>query len=694
MKAKLFIASIFICSIGNAQTIAGGGQHSLVIRSDKTVKAYGYNLYGQLGNGTNTDSNLPIPLSSLTAVKAIAGGHHHSLALKNDGTVWTWGYNLYGQLGNGTSGLGTESNIPVLVNSLMNITAIAGGSDHSLVLKSDGTVWAWGNNSYGQLGNGTNGPGTDSNVPVPVSSLTGIIAIAGGGEHSVALKNDGTVWTWGHNAFGGLGNGTNGPGTDSNVPVQVSSLSGITAVAAGGYHSFALKNDSTVWAWGYNLYGELGNGNNTNSNTPVPVSSFTSVIGIAGGYDHSLALKNDGTVWAWGYNLYGRLGNGNNTDSNVPVQVNSLSGITAIAGGHAHSLFLKDDCTVWTCGYNGYGELGNGNNISSNVPLKVTELFVVGLSEDASVCSGNSVILTASGALNYTWSPTTGLNVMTGNSVSASPISTTTYTVIGSDGMCSSSDVINVLVNSSFTITASSNISICSGNSATLTADGAIAYSWSPTTGLNTTTGNSVSADPLSTIIYTVTATNIDGCSDASTISIVVTENPIINVSSNISVCLGNPVGLTVVGIGVSEYHWQPFNTLSSNTGSDVIATPTVTTTYTVTGYDSYGCSKSESTTVIINPCTSINENIINQSLVIFPNPTNDYINISFTLQDNALVAVSLVDIQGKVIFKESKSQLRGRYNTTIGLLDQAKGIYFLQIVTNTGIVTRKIALN
>jgi hypothetical protein len=155
--------------------------------------------------------------------------------------------------------------------------------------------------------------------------------------HSLALKDDGTVWAWGYNGYGQLGNGTN---TDSNVPVQVSGLTGITAIAWGGSHSLALKNDGTVWAWGYNGYGQLGNGTNTDSNLPVQVSSLTGITVIAGGSRHSLALKNDGTVWAWGYNGYGQLGNGTNTDSNVPVQVSGLTGITAIAGGGYHSLAI------------------------------------------------------------------------------------------------------------------------------------------------------------------------------------------------------------------------------------------------------------------------------------------------------------------------------------------------------------------
>jgi alpha-tubulin suppressor-like RCC1 family protein len=275
---------------------------------------------------------------------AIAAGEYHSLALKNDGTVWAWGDNRYDQLGNGTTIYSSDVPVQVVTSAggpaLTGCTKIAGGPFHSLALKDDGTVWAWGYNSNGQLGNGTK---TDSNLPVQVvtsvggPALTGITAIAGGGDHSLALKNDGTVWAWGGNYYGELGNGTN---TDSNVPVQVSGLTGITAIAGGGGGSLALKNDGTVWAWGYNHQGQLGNGTNTNSNVPVQVAGLSGITKIAGGGSHSLALKNDGTVWAWGYNYYGQLGNGTNTDSNVPIQVSGLTGVTAIAGGDYHSLAI------------------------------------------------------------------------------------------------------------------------------------------------------------------------------------------------------------------------------------------------------------------------------------------------------------------------------------------------------------------
>lgn len=350
----------------SAKILAAGYDHSLYI-CDNSVMAWGKNSMGQLGNGTNTSSNVPLYVSLLTDVISIAGGGDHSLALKNDSTVWAWGYNGWGELGNGTN---TDSNVPVLISSLERIIAISGcGYGHSIALKNDGTVWTWGRNSEGQLGNGSN---TNSNIPVQVTSLTNITEIVIGGYHSLALKNDSTVWAWGVNDFGQLGNGSN---TDSNIPVQVLGLSGIIAVAAGGYaHSLALKNDGTVWTWGYNLAGQLGNGTNTDSNVPVQVSFLAGITMIAGGGNNSLALKNDSTVWAWGFNGAGALGNGTYTDSNVPIQISALTDIIDVAGGGSHCFAMKSDNTVWAWGNNDAGALGNGNNTASLVPVETINL--------------------------------------------------------------------------------------------------------------------------------------------------------------------------------------------------------------------------------------------------------------------------------------------------------------------------------
>ena len=296
---------------------------------------------GQPGIGSKTSRNVPVRVSRLRDVMGIARiarWQPFSLAVREDGTVWTWGRNISDQTGGNS-----EHTLPKQVRALNQAVAVAGGGRHALALKADGTVWAWGYNANGQAGDGK-GAAFDAHssitiVPVEVSGLGDLVAIAGGGAHSLAVKADGTVWAWGFNQYGQLGNGSN---ADSYAPVQVPGLVNVIAAAGGEHHTLALKSDGTVWAWGRNLHGELGNGTNTDSNVPVWVSGLSGVIAIApaSGANHSLALKADGTVWAWGYNASGQLGNGGKTDSNVPIQLPGIRGAIAVAVGGAHSVTI------------------------------------------------------------------------------------------------------------------------------------------------------------------------------------------------------------------------------------------------------------------------------------------------------------------------------------------------------------------
>jgi alpha-tubulin suppressor-like RCC1 family protein len=331
-----------------------------------TPYAWGNNYSFQLGNGDEASPNSPSPVqvSGLSGVVAISAGNH-TLALKLDGTVWAWGPNAYGQLGKG-DGSTNNSAIPLQVIGLSDVVAIAAGGSHNLVLKSDGTVWSWGWNFTGQLGLGSgsgimgyNNEGIDT--PTNVNVLNNVVAVAALDQQSVALKSDGSVWGWGGYYY-------NNP-----TPTQVNGLSGVEAIASGNCHTLALKG-GMVWAWGLNNYGQLGIGTYDSSENPVQVNGLSGVVAIAGGANHSLALMPDGTVWAWGMNDYGQLGNGTSTTSPSPVQVSGLSGVVAIASGIIHSMALKNDGTVWAWGYNYFGQLGNGTYINSWIPVQVSGL--------------------------------------------------------------------------------------------------------------------------------------------------------------------------------------------------------------------------------------------------------------------------------------------------------------------------------
>lgn len=246
------------------------------------------------------------------------------------GSLWSWGSNNSGQLGDGTT-LG--KGIPGRIAAMDDTITVAAGGQHALALRSDGTVWSWGNNTFGQLGNGTK---ENSNVPRPVTGLNNIIAIAAGEDHSLALRADMTVWTWGKNNSGQLGNGSV---SSSSVPVQVEGLTDVTAISGGYEHSLALKSDGSVWAWGLNNAGQLGNGSNSSSYTPVQVMTTNKVYSIVAAANHSIALESGGKVVAWGENDYGQLGDGTTTSRNIPGEVNGLNNtpypVTAIADGFA-----------------------------------------------------------------------------------------------------------------------------------------------------------------------------------------------------------------------------------------------------------------------------------------------------------------------------------------------------------------------
>lgn len=338
-------------------TIATRQNHTLALKHDGTVWAWGDNSYGQLGDGGIGMRLLPIQTQGLSNVSGIATGYDQSLAVKKDGTVWAWGANWCGELGTGTD---MDSATPVQVSGLTDCVKVVAGDCFSFAIQQNGTVWGWGYNGDGELGDGMFD--WASYVPVQVSGLSHVVAMAAGCSHVVALKSDGTVWAWGNNYFGQLGNGTT---IQRSTPTQVMGVSDIIAVATGENHSMALRRDGTVWVWGNNRHGQLGDGTTVNRQTPVMLSGLTGVLSIAGGSDiddavcHSMALKNDGTVWAWGSNANGQLGDGTTTDQLSPVQVVNRVQCLAIFGGGYHSYALKNDGTMVGWGRNRLGQLTN-----------------------------------------------------------------------------------------------------------------------------------------------------------------------------------------------------------------------------------------------------------------------------------------------------------------------------------------------
>lgn len=305
-----------------------GGSHTLVLTQDGMVWSVGSNRYGQLGNGaTNYYFTAELQrVKGLSDVVALVAADSHSVALKRDGTVWAWGNNGAGQLGPTKAEF---SSVPLQIAGLGDVKAIATGNSHVLALKGDGTVWAWGNNQIGQLGDGSK---ASSRVPVQVTALKDVVAIAAGNFHSIALKKDGTVWGWGYNSYGALGE-ANAGGKGEPVPVLVQGLADVKGIASGQNHSVAVKRDGTVWVWGSNRLSQFGNGSRTDGGPrPVMVGEVGHALDVIAHGNHSEALKDDGTVWAWGAAEAGEWGNGMHVNgSDRPVQMRGVSGPTKIS---------------------------------------------------------------------------------------------------------------------------------------------------------------------------------------------------------------------------------------------------------------------------------------------------------------------------------------------------------------------------
>ena len=422
---------------------------SLAVGSDGNAYAWGDNSFGQLGDGTTTSRNTPVTVKTpdrktypdlpadFTYVQ-VSAGETHSLALGSDGNAYAWGNNGSGQLGDGTT---TSRHAPVRVktpdrNTYPDLPAdftyvqVSAGGSYSLALGSDGNAYAWGNNTNGQLGNGTTS--YRQTTPVKVGKLAGVptdfayVQVSAGETHSLALGSDGNAYAWGYNYFGQLGG--NGSYTQT-TPVRVKTPDRKTypdlpadftylQVSAGGQHSLALGSDGNAYACGDNSLGPLGDGTTTNRSTPVRVKTpdhkvypdlpkdFT-YLQVSAGTDHSLAIGSDGYVWAWGCNSYGNLGNNSGGYSFVPVRVrdpasptDKSQGLQAaqVSGGYHLSLAVGSDGNAYAWGHNRYGQLGNdsiptGSSYKAQSPVPVPVSFnltpvITGVRFDSNTATG------------------------------------------------------------------------------------------------------------------------------------------------------------------------------------------------------------------------------------------------------------------------------------------------------------------
>jgi alpha-tubulin suppressor-like RCC1 family protein len=301
---------------GTLTQLASAAVSACAINSNKQVQCWGANYYGQLGNNTITDSNVAVPVSNLNDATKLAAGRSWVCAVRQGGSVACWGSNYDGQLGNGTT---TESHVPGNVSNLVDAISLGGGYSHACAVRTGGVMSCWGSNYYGELGNAST---VSTTAPVAVTSLTSVTATAFGlGNHSCAVRQNGNVACWGDNYYGQLGNGST---TAASTFVTVSNIVDATALALGAYHSCALRSGGGVVCWGTGSSGELGNGATSMSTVPVTVANV-SANAITGGGSHTCALRSNGTVTCWGYNGYGQLGNGTLTAASTAVDVVGLN---------------------------------------------------------------------------------------------------------------------------------------------------------------------------------------------------------------------------------------------------------------------------------------------------------------------------------------------------------------------------------
>ena len=397
------LTPVAVVALGGVVAISAGGQHTCAVLATGAVRCWGFSSFGQVGDGTTSSRRTPVLVSDVTRAVAVKAGANHTCALRADGTALCWGLNLSGQLGDNST---SERHSPVAVQGLVNAVAITAGSGQTCALVGNGTGRCWGSNASGEMGNGT--IGGRRLTPIAVSgSLGAAVAISAGSQHTCALLADGSAKCWGSDSSGQLGDGTfviDGIG-ETPTPVQ-SGRGTFTArdIAAGRSHTCALRANGTMACWGANDSGQVGDGSvGGNRLSPANLAVPVNVTAIAAGEAHTCAVLANGTSNCWGLNSSGQLGNGTSTNSPRPVVVSGLTNVTGIAAGGAlgssHTCALRADGSVWCWGSNNAGQLGFGNTTPSTVPVRVS-----GLSDVVSIAVGesHSCALVAIGAV-FCW---------------------------------------------------------------------------------------------------------------------------------------------------------------------------------------------------------------------------------------------------------------------------------------------------
>jgi len=350
----------------------------IVITDTSQTPDYGYlysfgnNQYGVLGTGGGNVSS-PVQVGALRTWTKISAGVNHLLSRKSDYTLWAWGLNGNGQLGNNSA---TNVSSPIQIGSDTNWDKVVAGYNTSFAIKTGGTLWAWGDNSYRQSGIGSGGPGSFTYVPTQVGALTNWSEVVGGYTHTLAVKTDGTLWVWGTNGnpsnTGALGLNESSPYQITNSPVQNGSATNWSKVSAGVRNSSAIETDGTLWTWGSPGY-SLGHNTTSARSSPTQVGTGTTWSKISMNINGALVIKTDGTLWAWGNNSQGQLGTNDRITYSSPVQIGTDTNWSEVfcGKGNEFTLATKTNGTLWSWGKGNEGGLGSGSTASRSSPVQV-----------------------------------------------------------------------------------------------------------------------------------------------------------------------------------------------------------------------------------------------------------------------------------------------------------------------------------
>lgn len=342
------------------KNISAGNVHSLGIKNDGTLWAWGANSEGELGDGTNTARTVPTQIGTATNWKKVVTGAQYTIGLKTNGTLWSWGYNSLGQLGVGNT---VDRNVPTQIGTATDWVDVDAGVEHALAIKANGTLWGWGSNNNGQLGDATLAIKT---VPTQIGTATNWQSVTGGNNFSLGIRTNGTLWAWGINNYGQLGDGTTALRT---VPTQIGTATDWTHVSAGYYHTVARSTNGLLYTWGGNSDGQLGDNTNTNRSTPAPV--FDQVQSIDAGWYHTTGVTNYGNIFTAGDNNFGQQGNNTTNDSNW-ISVGNANDYKMVSAGALHTLAITNNDVLRSTGNNDSGQIGDGTTVQRNVFTALT----------------------------------------------------------------------------------------------------------------------------------------------------------------------------------------------------------------------------------------------------------------------------------------------------------------------------------